>query len=333
MSSLLVSYDQLIQTTLTRYAGNPIIPHTGISNHWKEWQVEESFVFNDPSDPSRLIMFYSGARPPAVGKAFIGRATADLANPFVWTDHPSNPILSPGASFYSEVYIRLDSMLYLDGVYWLYSTGMSPDKPDMDGELRRGLNSIQLARSADGVHFVWHEYPVLLPSEDERDVSQGAVLKDGDNWYMYYSYRTWAGAILPGIRLATSADGLHWSKTGQQVLSCTPKGYDSRFYEWHQILLLGGDYVLLSECFDGTHWSVGAAHSRSPGTGWVKSDRPLFERSGTPGAFDEHHVATPAIFDIGSRIVLFYQGGNNIDNYIMSNWDIGVAYSDQLRHP
>ena len=256
-------------------------------------------------------------------------AKADLANPFVWTDYPKNPILSPGASLYNGVYIRLDSMLYLEGIYWLYSTGMGRSQADKNGNVRPPFNSIHLARSTDGVHFVWHEDPILLPSEDETDVSQAAVLKDGDNWHMYYSYRT-GSDILPGLRFATSEDGLHWEKTGQQILSCTPGGYDSHYYEWHQILKLGLDYVLLSECFDGTHWSVGVAHSASPATGWVKRDTPLFECSGAPGAFDVHHVATPAIFDIGSRIMLFYQGGNNLDNYIMSNWDIGVAYSEEL---
>lgn len=325
MSKLLTSYDQLLQIQWTRYAGNPIIPHTGIAGNWKEWQVEESFVFPDPDDASRLVMFYSGARAPEVGGAFIGVATADVNNPFVWTDDSANPILSPGASEYNAVYIRLDSMLYLDGVYWLYSTGMSPNRADN----QPGFNSIHLARSTDGRHFEWHSDPMLLPSDDEVDVSQGAVLKDGDTWYMYYSYRT-PTAILPGIRVATSTDGIHWNKTGREILSRSPGWYDSHYYEWHQILKLGHDYVLLSECFNGSHWCVGAAHSTSPMSGWVKKDTPLFEHSGIPGAFDVHHVATPAIFDIGSRVMLFYQGGNNPENYIWSNWDIGVAYSEEL---
>lgn len=327
MSTLLYSYDELINTTLTRYAGNPIIPHTGIAGNWKEWQVQESFVFVDPQDDRRLFMYYSGARTPEVGGAFIGMATADIAAPFTWIDHPANPILSPGASRYNDEYVRLDSMLYEDGVYWLYSTGLS--RLQADGQPGYGFNSIHLARSTDGVQFSWHEQPMLLPSGDETDVSQGAVLHDGDTWYMYYSYRT-PTQILPGIRLAISRDGLHWEKTGIEILSGTPGSYDACYYEWHQIVKLGRDYVLLSECYDGTHWSVGAAHSTSPTSGWIKKETPFFERSDIPGAFDVHHIATPAIFDIGSRVMLFYQGGNNLENYIFSNWDIGVAYCAEL---
>jgi predicted GH43/DUF377 family glycosyl hydrolase len=330
MSKLLKSYDDLTRIKFTRYSGNPIIPHSGISGNWKEWQVQESFVFNDPNDASKLIMFYSGARPPDVQRAFIGRATAELSNPFVWTDYASNPILSPGSSFYNEVYIRLDSVVYVDGVYWLYSTGMSPNTTAKDGKPEPGFNSIQLARSTDGVRFVWYEEPILLPAGDERDVSQGAVLKEGYNWYMYYSYRTVSGQVLPGIRLATSLDGLHWTRTGKQILSCTPGMYDSHYYEFHQILKLERDYVLLSECFNGKNWSVGAAYSTSPTEGWVKKSTPLFERSRVQGTFDVHHVATPTIFDVGPRVMLFYQGGNNPDAYIMSNWDIGVAYSEEF---
>jgi predicted GH43/DUF377 family glycosyl hydrolase len=332
-SRLLGSYDELIRTKLTRYEKNPLIPHSGIRDNWKEWQVQEAFVFNDPNDASQLIMFYSGARAPTSSGAFIGRATAKIANPFAWTDDAANPILSPGASPHNAVYIRLDTVLRLDGVFWLYSTGMSATGRDAAGNPVPGVNSIELARSTDGVHFEWHKTPMLLPSGDERDVSQAAVLKDGDDWYMYYSYRTKSGSVLPGIRLVRSTDGLHWKKTGQQILSCTPGSYDSRYYEFHQILKLGRDYVLLSECYDGTHWSIGAAHSLSPTEGWVKKDTPLFERSDAPGAFDVHHVATPTLFAIGPRVMLFYQGGNNLENYILSNWDIGVACLSEPRKP
>nr|MBP8954593.1 hypothetical protein [Armatimonadota bacterium] len=187
-----------------------------------------------------------------------------------------------------------------------------------------GFNSISLAQSLDGVHFRWRDEPVLRPDGDEVDVSQGAVLRDGDDWFMYYSYRT-AERTLPGIRLAVSADGLHWEKTGREVLSVEPGGYDERYYEFHQALKLGEDYVLISECFDGSHWSIGAAHSKQPDRGWEKSRSPIFERSDLSGTFDVAHVATPTLFDIGGQTMLFYQGGNNAEDYIMSNWDIGVA--------
>lgn len=315
------SFQELLATEFVRYAGNPLIPHSNVPGCWKEWQVEEAFVFPDPDDASRLVMFYSGARPPGAGGAFVGAAYASVADPFTWTDYPGNPVLSPGASPLNEVYIRLDTALYVEGEYWLYSTGMSADATHVHGH---GHNSILLARSRDGRNFTWDDIPILVPSGDEIDVSQGAVLRDGDAWYMYYSYRT-ATATLPGIRLAVSPDGRHWEKTGQDVLTVAPGGYDAQYYEFHQALKLGEDYVLISECYDGAHWSIGAAHSKHPDRDWVKSPRPLFERSAIPGAFDVAHVATPTLFAVDDRLLLFYQGGNNEADYIMSNWDIGVA--------
>jgi hypothetical protein len=70
-------------------------------------------------------------------------------------------------------------MLYLDGVFWLYATGEGNGSPPQNGG---GFDSVLLARSPDGVHFRWHDAPVLLPSGDERDVSQAAVLKEGNRW-------------------------------------------------------------------------------------------------------------------------------------------------------
>lgn len=320
----LTSYNQLMSLSFTRHPGNPLIPHTGVDGDWKEWQVEEAFVFADPADQTQLMMFYSGARRPEVGGAFVGLAHASLADPFTWTDNPANPVLGPGGSRYNEVYIRLDTALRVDGEFWLYSTGMSADPSHRFGH---GFNSISLARSRDGLRFDWHPEPMLLPSDDEIDVSQGAVLRDGEQWYLYYSYRTQT-RVLPGIRVAVSQDGLHWEKTGQEILSVAPGGYDSRYYEFHQALKLGEDYVLLSECFNGSNWCLGAAHSQHPTEGWQKSPRPLFERSDIPGSFDVHHLATPTLFEIDGKAMLFYQGGNNAENYIMSNWDIGVAVAE-----
>jgi hypothetical protein len=76
---------------------------------------------------------------------------------------------------------------------------------------------IGYATSPDGIH--WNRQnngnPVLNPSAgdewDSQDVYAPCVIKDGENYKMWYSGR-YPG--LSGIGYATSSDGITWSKSG-----------------------------------------------------------------------------------------------------------------------
>lgn len=293
----------------------------------------EPCIVDDPEDPNRLVMFFASmAAPVATGVMSIGVATATKDNPYRWSEDANNPLMGPGVrGQWDDQWIRLDSVVPLGGAQFrIYYTGHG---------ISTGIDQIGTAVcTRRGKRWLFERQetnPILTPSGDEKDVSQAAVIRDGGRWYMHYSYRT-ATKILPGIRLAVSDDGTRFTKPGTEVLPAGPQGtFDSCYIEWHQLSKIGAEYVELYEAYDGKNWSIGMACANNPAGGFTKTAmNPVFQRSGAAGSFDEVHVATPAMYRINGRWLLFYVGANlassHPSSYSYAHWDMGIA---ELRSP
>src|SRR5436309_303001 len=94
---------------------------------WKEGQVQEPCILVNPKDPAKLIMIFAGAAPGG-GSGSIGKAWADVSDPFTWHEDPANPILKRDPSVpFESASIRLDAVAYREALdeYWIYYTGNS----------------------------------------------------------------------------------------------------------------------------------------------------------------------------------------------------------------
>lgn len=260
-------------------------------------------------EADELRMYYTGHAEGATSG--IGLATSPKTYPpTIWTRDPGNPIYQDGT------FIRVGSMLKVDSTYYMYY------------QYGTAGQEIRLATSADGKSFTLVG-TVLAPSGDETTVEDAAVVNiDATHWYMYYSYRT-AGATLPGIRVATSADGESWSKVGD-ILSIGAAGtWDDTYIEHHQIMYVYDHYVLVYEAYDGARWACGMAYGTDPIAAFTKfAGNPIITRSGISGAFDEHQVATPFLFLHNDVWYLFFVGGDNA-SYGSAVWKISMAYNSE----
>jgi hypothetical protein len=293
---------------------------------WKDGQVNEPIILPNPKNRSRLIMFYSGM---ALGgsKGAIGKAWATVADPFTWHEDKENPLIAPDPNVPFEISgIRLDAVIYHKETneYWIYYTGNS-SKTQSDA-----IGMATVPAGKDGYSAVTAanvkraaENPILSPGgqgrTDEAYVSQGAIVREKGQWYSLYSYRT-ANQVLPGIRLAKSADGIHWVKQpGADLLAAGP---ESRYLEWHQIYKIGKQYVMFYEGYNGgTRWGADIAVSNSLTSGWQK--RPVKQIDQTKwGNYSDalmYHVATPAIYHIGHRWILYFQAASS-GFYSVQHW-------------
>lgn len=305
---------------------------------WKDGQVNEPCILVNPKDSSKLIMFYSGMKLGGSAGA-IGKAWANVSEPFIWHEDTANPILTsdPGIAFEASA-IRLDAVIYnkQQDEYWLYYTG-SNFKTQADAI---GLATCPTGK--DGYSQVaaanikrYEGNPILSPKgqgrDDETYVSQGAVFREKGKWYSLYSYRT-SKATLPGIRLAISADGKRWTKApGADLLTAAP---ESQYIEWHQIYKIGSRYVMFYEGYNGgVRWRADVATSSSLTTGWKKASSELIDQTQWPGYSDEtlFHVATPAIYQINRKWYLYFQAAHS-GYYIKQHWALwGIECDDLLK--
>ncbi len=318
--------------------------------HWESQQVQETCILVNPRDPSRLVMFYSGVAISSRLVAAVGKAWAEVADPFTWHQDKANPIFGPGAQGWDAKTIRLDAVLHIpeEDAYYIYYSGSTGNIQDRIGlaicPVGDGYGSVGAATITR-----YGTKPVLSPEAGapyfETMASQAAVWREPGatpgtwDWYMYYSYRGKDGT-LPGIRLATSRDGKTWTRHFNdrdprgmgQIFTSTPDAY----YEWHQISKIGQTYVLCIEVgtAKGKRWRPGLAVSAHPAHGWVQLDLDTMLQTKWEGLYRDdalYHVATPAFYQIAGKWYLYAQAcpqpGNG--NYIDGQWDIWCIACDR----
>jgi hypothetical protein len=318
---------------------------------WHSQQLEEPCILENPKDPSRLVMFYSGVPSSNTSVCHIGKAWALKSDPFTWHQDPGNPVFSQAASGWDSASIRLDCVLYVqeEDAYYIYYSGT--DVADAQNRIGlaicpagddgySGISASSIRRHGSA--------PVLAPEPAEPFAetmsSQAAVWRERDeagqwHWYLYYSYRGGNG-VLPGIRLATSTDGKNWQRHYNQddsrgmghLFVSTPDAY----YEWHQVFKVDDTYVLSMEVGPnrGERWRPVLAVSRHPDRGWEQLDVDTVLQTRWPGIYSDEtmfHVATPTFYQIDGRWFLYVQACPlpTSRNYIDGRWDLWAFACDR----
>jgi len=352
---------------VTKYSGNPLIvsKQSGSNQAWFWSQIYDAQVLVNPSDNTQLIMYTSGMHAPlATGVQSIGRWTASANNIYFWSQvGVKNPVFGPNASYWDNTTSgtgnRLGSVIYVKGAFYMYYTGG-----------RLGSHpAIGLATSTDGIKFARTGNSgsnlglVLQPTVDEQGLEDPSVLYDNGTWYMVYAYRRKGGydsytrgVTLPAFRVATSDDGINWTKVGgngsvagTDVLSHGGLNtWDGYHIEWHQVYKIADGYLMIYEAIgakpDGTNnvtGNTGFAFSSSMTGVFTKYSRnPVIMaadynpsnntiNTGLPYTWDFTDAVTPSLFYHKGQLLLFYCGGNNYtgnsSDYNYNHYDIGVA--------
>jgi len=322
------------------------------SHAWMSQQIEEPCILPNPKVPGRLIMLY-GAVPSANRNfAAVGKAWADVQDPFTWHQDEANPIFNPAKSGWDSGSLRLDTVLYIpeEDAYYIYYSGALKNVQDRIGLAICPVGEDGYSGVTDANIKRYGAAPVLAPESAapycEEMASQAAVMREWNaaakqwDWYMYYSYRGKDGC-LPGIRLATSHDGKSWTRQFNaddprgmgQIFPSTPNAY----YEWHQVFKVGETYVLSIEVGieHGKRWRPVLAVSKDPVKGWVQLDPDTVLQTKWQGLYDDktlYHVATPAFYQIGGKWYMYSQacGRPSNDNYIDGGWEMWAVACDRI---
>lgn len=227
---------------------------------------------------------------------------------FSWVDYQNNPILLGGNNNYDYYGIAQPVILYDEGKYkmWYYGDAGSAKK------------YVLYAESQDGINWVKHPTPVLYPGTngnwDAWAVHPGAILKENNLYKMYFTayanqYDQWY------IGIATSLDGINWSKKSNPIL-LSGTGWEFQISS-NFILKHNSKYYLYYSGRDGTNnWKIGLAIS-SDGINFTKySGNPILEND---FPWEGTGIFNPTIFKENDTYKMIYMDAQGSG--------FGLAYS------
>jgi predicted GH43/DUF377 family glycosyl hydrolase len=231
--------------------------------------------------------------------------------------------------------------LYEDGIYkvWYAAAGAEA----VGDSVLRGR--IGYAHSVDGINWTKHGSPSPVldvgdPGQwDSRWLDTPAVVRD-DGCYRLYFYGDSLGAPCSALGLATSPDGVVWTKhDGNPILS---KAEDPLDWDGFWIESPAVHYDAQAHSYHMWYTGVGygpglphdqsvmIGHATSPdGENWDKEpiSEPVLD-AGAPGSWDDGWVATPAVVRIGDVFAMWYCGVSIADFVADGEIDtLGVGYA------
>jgi predicted GH43/DUF377 family glycosyl hydrolase len=298
---------------------NDVVDHAvfsyGNTGEWDDGHVWNPAVIKDGDT---LRMYYTGGNEIVWESPNTNIGYAWSLDGIEWTRYHSNPVLVP----FPENWYLFGCAVIMDvDMYKMwYGRAANPGSPAI---------RIGYATSEDGMNWTKQESSVLAAENsnewDESIITPQTVIKEGDEYKMWY----WAGmtgfpfeASMPQIGLATSPDGINWTKYDDPTTTESPYefsdpvlkvGADGSWDEYRAIspmvLKKGSGYEMF---YAGSSWNntglghpVGYAQSND-GIHWTKHSDPVIldprswgntNYGGTVLAFDNYYHLWYACFN------------------------------------
>ncbi|MGA3108169.1 MAG: hypothetical protein ABSD99_01745 [Candidatus Bathyarchaeia archaeon] len=266
---------------------------------------------------SLFMMWYSGSDSNQIDG--IGLATSK--DGIAWTRYSGNPVMTRGQSgSWDFGGVNDQWVMFEGGGYKMWFTSRaSPDA---------SLWQIGYATSPDGIH--WSKYssnPVLTPnatSWDAKDVDMPTVIHNGSGYTMYYlgsSDKPGSVAFNPHVGIATSLDGVHWTKIGTERTVSIPfgNGWDggSNWDYLTSVSFQNGSYVgFYSSMYDSHYYMSGPVQNAalnsqigmatsSDGIHWIpNANNPIISYGS--GSWDQNGIETPMTIIVGNQFYVYF---------------------------
>jgi hypothetical protein len=217
------------------YSPEAPVMSLGAEGDWDR-HLETPSVRRDPNQ-SRWIMWYMGFKERSLlgfKEPSIGQAYSTNAEGTQWQKSPNNPIYRASKGGWDNILITGPTALPRgpDGVWRIYYSGV--------GLFNKGVG---LLTSNDGENWTPHpKNPVFKTPKDAWDstlLEQTVVFTQGKYWMWYSGYKgTLKNSTVISIGLATSDDGVNWTRRPDPVLEPGPEG------SWFDLRILAPDVIV-----------------------------------------------------------------------------------------
>lgn len=293
-----------------RYPGNPLqIPEYGA------WGVVHPDMMYFPDDQNRhkFWMYYTPYPPSTLELPSLVRSEDGIS---FYGDGIENPLI-PGNQFWENQYLGDCDVIKVGENWYMYYLGVRELKP------RIRLGCIGLAQSRDGIS--WTEYdgnPIIVPVSpwEVNWVGAPTVYHDGEKFWMWF-----VGGYTEGIELASSFDGINWSREngGNPVLTKGPHPWDSCGVSHPDVIMYRDTLWMYYWGYpDCKYYSLGLAKSVDK-FNWAKfEDNPVLDT--VQNSWEGLHIYRSSPLVINDTMWLYYSAFTDLAYSITK---IGLAKS------
>lgn len=214
-----------------------------------------------------------------------------------WVRGVSYPVLTIDTALgrWDNGSMTVGPVIKVDGKYRMYYSGRSPIY---------GTIHIGLAYSDDGINWVKHPNPVLYARTGwEENIDAGDVIKINNIYYMYYSGVSGSGYK---IGLATSTDGINWTRySGNPILTAT-QAWETEGIYIPSVIKVNDKYYMVYQ--NGGYSSAFGMAVSSDGINWTKdANNPFFTARNTYQNWT-YDIMYPCLRMYNNEMRVYYSG-------------------------
>ena len=274
-------------------------------NKWSDYAGNPIFTYNDSPDYPLAItqpkvlydngiykMWYLNLYNSAQSNIWYAESNDGID----WHSVQNKPVLVPGDSGRWDDYSVAPGFVLKEGnLFKMYYNGFYD---------QYGKWNIGLAVSSDGINWEKNNEPVLVASDEEYQIGVSSVVNVNQVYFMYYTVRHTPYYY---ICLATSSDGIHWSKYENNPILSVTKDWEGTGIYNPSVIYDEGKFQMVYMNYDAN--SFGFAVS-TDGKDWTKDSEPIFTLNDTYNNWAQR-IAYPNFVSFNSEFRLYYTGYKN----------------------
>lgn len=284
-----------------KHGGNPVLE----PGEHGEWDHDFVFLPSMILDGSTYHMWYAGCggEPQSCS---VGYSTSPDGS--VWTKHPDNPVLAPGAEGSWDAGVVEPGTVLFDGgeTYTMWYYGSAVTTPEQG-------TGIGMATSTDGVSWTRYAGNPVLPGGGagawDETVDYPSVVFDGESYHMWYI----GGPTSSSIGYASSPDGIAWTRHPDNPVlegNAGERAWDERLLSV-EVMLDGDTYhMLYSGDTQTTEGAIGYASSPD-GIVWTRDGGqggPVLAPSVLDADWDHCNIGYHGLLTQGAQVWMYYSG-------------------------
>ncbi len=278
------------------YIGNPVLTKQDI--YFDNYGVSESSIIYDNNI---YKMWYAGDAGSGVHYILY----AESQDGINWIHPHSGPVLSPGTNnSWDSHSVVPGAVIKENDVYKMYYSGWAY----IDNPWHVGL-----ATSSDGINWEKNPSPVLFGGTNgDYQVKATSVVKNEDIYYMYYLEGFHAQSW--NINLATSSDGLNWTRYSSNPILSTTNTWEGIGIYSPSIIKENGTYQMV---YQGMNNSAFGFATSQDGIHWTTSQsNPFFTKENTSNHWGGGAIAYPNFVRASNSELRIYYTGISLNSNI-----------------